>query len=323
MFRIFHYLDAVCKEQSFSRAAQRLYISQPALSITIKNFENEIGVQLFDRSNFPIQLTDVGVVYMEGVQRILAIEHELEVYIDDITELKSGKLILGAAHLFASHLIPRFIAQFSEKYPQLEIQLKEADMTTLQNLLLKGEVDIIVESAEFDDTIFNVVPLFEEQILLAVPLSDPINLSLRSCRLSLQDVLSNQHIGDSVPCVSFGAFSKRPFLILEKGHDMRSRLLQACRENGFEPQICMVINQLMTAYNMVEQQLAAAFVSDTVVKLCGKRENIAFYKIPQPVRNINLVYRKNRYATKAMQEFILFVTEACTLGLDSLLHNHK
>lgn len=319
MFRIFHYLDAVCKEQSFSKAAQRLYISQPSLSITIRNFENEIGIQLFDRSSFPIQLTDVGVVYMEGVQRILAIEHELEAYIDDITELKSGKLILGAAHLFASYLIPRFIAQFSEKYPQLEIQLKEADMFTLQNLLLKGEVDIIIESGEVDDALFKAVPLYKEQTLLAVPLSDPINLSLGSFRLSVQDVLSNRHIDESVPCVSFVAFSKRRFLILEKGHDMRNRLLQACRENGFEPQICMVINQLMTAYNMVEQQMAVSFVSDTIVKLCGKKENVAFYKIPQSVRNINLIYSKNRYATKAMQEFINFVTTISKCGIDSLL----
>ena len=75
----------------------------------------------------------------------------------------------------------------------------------------------------------------------------------------------------------------------------------------------------MTAYNMVEQQMAVSFVSDTIVKLCGKKENVAFYKIPQSVRNINLIYSKNRYATKAMQEFINFVTTISKCGIDSLL----
>ena len=83
MFRIFHYLDEVYREQSFSRAAQKLYLSQPSLSLTIKRYENEIGVQIFDRSTTPVKLTEAGEVVMEYIQRILATQRDMEAYLED------------------------------------------------------------------------------------------------------------------------------------------------------------------------------------------------------------------------------------------------
>lgn len=112
MFRILEYIYEVYREQSFSRAAQKLYLSQPSLSLTIKRYENEIGVQIFDRSTAPVKLTDAGEVVMEYIQRILATERDMQAYLDDYRELKTGNLTLGAAHMFSSYLLPHLIARF-------------------------------------------------------------------------------------------------------------------------------------------------------------------------------------------------------------------
>ena len=117
MFRTLQYLSEVHKEQSFSRAAEKLNISQPSLSLTIKKFEEQIGLQLFDRSTIPIRLTEAGKIYMEGVRQILAIENDLEVFLDDYDASRTGSLTVGTPHMFASYLLPNLIARFLQQFP--------------------------------------------------------------------------------------------------------------------------------------------------------------------------------------------------------------
>ena len=306
MFRALHYLNEVYKEQSFSRAAQKLYLSQPSLSLTIKNFEKEIGIQIFDRRTTPIQLTEAGKVYMEGIRRILAIENDLEAYLDDYKELKTGSLTLGAPHMFSSYLLPALIAQFLKRVPMVEIRLVEADFLTLQDMTLTGEIDLLIESNQFDETLFKTYPLFQEHVLLAVPCSDPINEQLKDYCLSMEDIRSDLHMGSNQPCISLRNFQKHQFLMMKKGNDMHSRVMRLFRSSGFEPQVIMFLNQLMTVYNMVNQQLGVSFVTDTIVKLSHAGKNVVFYKIDddQTTRHINLAHKLNRYVSRPMREFI-------------------
>ncbi len=306
MFRALHYLNEVYKAQSFSRAAQKLYLSQPSLSLTIKKFEQEIGIQIFDRSTAPIQLTEAGKIYMEGVQRILTIENDLEAYLDDYKELKTGSLTLGAPHMFSSYLLPAVIAQFLKQFPMVEIRLVEADFLTLHDMTLNGEIDLLIESHQFDETLFQSYPLFREHILLAVPFSDPVNKQLKNYCLSMEDICSDLHLDPDHPSISLRNFQNHRFLMLQKGFDMHSRAMRLFRSSGFEPQVFMFLNQLMTVYNMVNQQLGVSFVSDTVVKLSHSGKNIVFYKIDdeQTTRYITLAHKLNRYVSRPMREFI-------------------
>ncbi|MEL1136095.1 LysR family transcriptional regulator [Desulfitobacterium sp. THU1] len=315
MFRTLHYINEVNKEQSFSRAAQKLFLSQPSLSLTIIKFEREIGIQIFDRSTNPIQLTEAGKVYMEGIQQILAIENDLATYLDDYKELKTGSLTLGAPHMFSSYLLPALISQFSKSFPGVEIRLVETDFLTLQEMTLNGEIDLLIESNQFDETLFQSYPLFQEHVLLAVPLSDPINEELKDCCLSMQDIRSDLHMRPDWPCISLCSFHSHRFLMLKKGYDMHGRAMRLFRSSGFEPRVFMFLDQLMTVYNMVNQQLAVSFVTDTIVKLSNVGENVVFYKIDdeQTARHINLTHKLNRYVSRPMREFIRMM-ETISIG---------
>lgn len=311
MFRVFHYLNEICKEQNFSRAAKNLYLSQPSLSLTIKKFEQDIGIQIFDRSTTPLQLTEAGQVYMDGVRQILAIEKDLETYLDDYVELKTGTLILGAPNMFASYFLPVLISQFLKQFPMIDIQLVEADFSTLYDMTLNGEIDLLLESHPFDETLFKSYPIFREHVLLAVPCSDPINDSLMDYGLSMKDIRSDKHIDPDWPCIPLQHFRNHRFLMMKKGYDMHTRAMRLFHHSGFEPRIFMSLRQLMTAYNMVNQQLGVSFVTDTTVKLSHTGDNIIFYKLDdrENERYVNLTHKLNRYISRSMREFIQMMGE--------------
>lgn len=320
MFRALHYLNEVYKEQSFSRAAEKLYLSQPSLSLTIKKFERGIGIRIFDRSTSPIQLTEAGKVYMEGVRRILAIENELESYLDDYKELKTGALTLGAPHMFSSYLLPALISQFSKRFPMVEIRLVEADFLTLHDMTLSGEIDLLLESNQFDETLFQNYPLFQEHVLLAVPSSDPVNEQLREYCLNMEDIRSDHHMDSDRLSISLRNFQKHRFLMVKKGYDMHARAMRLCQKNGFEPQVFMFLDQLMTVYNMVNQQLGVSFVTDTTVKLSDTGKNVVFFKLDDELttRHINLTHKLNRYVSRPMREFIRMMTAISAGGITAV-----
>jgi len=311
LFRILHYLDEINREQSFSRAAQKLYLSQPSLSLTVKKFEQDIGIRIFDRSTSPIQLTEAGRVYMEEVRKILTVESDMDAFLDDYKEVRRGKLVLGAANLFSSCLMPALIAQFADRFPGISIELVEADYPTLYETALGGEVDLLIESQHFDDALFCSCPIFEEHILLAVPETDPVNESLGGYRMSLSDVRKDRHLRASQKAAPLSLFAGCRFLMMKKGYDMHARAMQMFQDSGIEPAVFMSLGQLMTAYNMVEQQLAAAFVTDTIVKLSDIGRHISYYRLEGEltVRPVNLAYKRNRYVSRAMREFIDMVRQ--------------
>ena len=320
MFRVLHYIDTVYKERSFSKAAQKLHLAQPSLSLTIKNFEQEIGIQIFDRSTTPIQLTEPGQIYLKGIQEILSIEKDLESYVDDYNELRKGELILGAAHLLASYLLPSLITRFLRKYPYIKIRIMEGDFPRLHEMVLEGEIDLLIEPHTFDPKLFDSEPLFEERILLAVPNQEPLNKKLTEYRLGFEDIRRDMHLRSDIHPVELANFQDCKFLMMGRGYDMRDRARQLCRDSGFEPVTSMELNQLMTAYSMVDQQLGVAFVSDTIVKLSNTGANISFYKLtgPSATRYINMAWKRNRYVSRSMDAFRNLMKEIVSSGIMSV-----
>ena len=119
MFSGMNYVYEVYKEQSFSKAAENLYISQPALSSMIKKIETKIGMPLFDRSTIPIQLTECGKKYIKTAEKIMDLENEFAYYVGNLQELKTGRLSVGGTYLFSSFIFPPSIDKFRRAYPHV------------------------------------------------------------------------------------------------------------------------------------------------------------------------------------------------------------
>lgn len=306
MFKSMKYVYEVYREQSFSKAAKNLYISQPALSAMVKKEEDEIGMPIFDRSTNPITLTEIGKAYIHAAEENMNIAQNFSNYLNDYAELKTGTLTLGGANFTTSCVYPGIISEYKKKYPQIEVRLTESGSVSLQQRTLAEEIDLIMDSCIFDNQLFQSYALFQGNVLLAVPASFPINKRLKKYQLTEADIHSKKHLEEDCPGVPLIQFQKEPFLLLTKGNDMHDRGLALCRNSGFTPLVSMYLDQLMTTYHMAMRGLGVAFVTDTLINMSFLRSDAVYYRIDDRLarRNIFIAHKKNRYVTKAMTAFV-------------------
>ena len=311
MFTWKKYVYEVYKERSFTKAAQNLYISQPSLSARIKKIEEIIGEPLFDRSTTPLQLTEVGKVYIEAAEEITQIEQRVENYINDLAGLKTGNLAVGESTLFAAYVVPSLITQFNQKFPDVHIQLIEGNTAELEEMLGSNALDFVIDNYHYDSILYNKELYCEENILLAVPKHFSVNEELKEYQLSYENIKSKKYLSRKYPAVPLGRFADLPFIMLTQGNDTRTRGDRLCRNVGFKPNIVLEFNQQSTAYMASSTQLGATFISDILVSQLPTFENLVYYKLDgeEAKRKVFFYYKTHKYKTRVMEEFIRMMHE--------------
>lgn len=310
MDNIFHrknLITTIAKEQSFSKAAQKLFIAQPSLSLMVKALEAELGTPLFDRSSKPIRLTEAGMEYVRAAEQIQEIEHAYSEYIVALNNLDTGSLRIGSNQLLSSLVLPRYVAGFMQNHPKIQISITDANSTTLENEISNGALDIVIDNSVLPEELFERHYLTSEHLLLAVPKHFPENSACMLNRLTYEDILGGRHINGADP-VSLDYFKETPFILMNRNNDTRKQTNTIFQEVGFTPKVLFEMDRLSTLYSYVEQGLAASLVSDTLVKnIRGiSQRNIHFYVLPTRYnhRNIYAYYKKNKFCTKAMSSFM-------------------
>ena len=305
------YVYEVYKERSFTKAAQNLYISQPSLSARIKKIEEIIGEPLFDRSTTPLQLTEVGKVYIEAAEEITQIEQRVENYINDLAGLKTGNLAVGASTLFAAYVVPSLITQFNQKFPDVHIQLIEGNTAELEEMLGSNALDFVIDNYHYDSILYNKELYCEENILLAVPKHFAVNEELGMYQLSYKNIKNKNYLNRKYPAVPLGRFADLPFIMLTQGNDTRTRGDRLCRNVGFKPNIVLEFNQQSTAYMASSTQLGATFISDILVSQLPTFENLVYYKLDgeEAKRKVFFYYKTHKYKTRVMEEFVRMMHE--------------
>lgn len=305
------YVYEVYKERSFTKAAQNLYISQPSLSARIKKIEEIIGEPLFDRSTTPLQLTEVGKVYIEAAEEITQIEQRVENYINDLAGLKTGNIAVGASTLFAAYVVPSLITQFNQKFPDVHIQLIEGNTAELEEMLGSNALDFVIDNYHYDSILYNKELYCEENILLAVPKHFAVNEELGMYQLSYKNIKNKNYLNQKYPAVPLGRFADLPFIMLTQGNDTRTRGDRLCRNVGFKPNIVLEFNQQSTAYMASSTQLGATFISDILVSQLPTFENLVYYKLDgeEAKRKVFFYYKTHKYKTRVMEEFVRMMHE--------------
>ncbi len=310
MFQGMHYVYEVYREMSFSKAAKNLFISQPSLSAAVKKAETQIGFPVFDRSTNPIRLTELGEEYIRSVENIMDVEKRFCNYVDDIRGLKSGAIAIGGTNLFASYVLPPLLSRFTEQYPLIHVNLVEATTAELEERLFAGFLDLLIDNQSVDASIYEKTFFCEEHLLLAVPSHFPSNERLKGYALSLSDVKNGRHLEASVPPVPLESFREDAFLLLKSGNDTRSRAEKLCRDCGhFTPRIKLEPEQQITAYNLSRYGMGISFNGDILIRHMPDDHRLIYYKLPYPdaVRNVNFYYKRNRYMTRVVVEFLKLV----------------
>ncbi|MCD8010347.1 MAG: LysR family transcriptional regulator [Lachnospiraceae bacterium] len=290
------YVYAVYQERSFSRAAQKLYISQPWLSSVVKKVEQEVKAPLFDRSTNPISLTEAGRYYIEQVEKVTAIEEDMRRYFAELHAKEGKELHIGSSMFFCTYVLPRLMDEFRALYPDITLTFSEGSTKSMVDKMLHGKVDFLLEAERIQDSQIESMAWASEEIVLAVPARFAINRELAEYCYSFDSLLKRNEPGRKKPAVPLQRFQDEPFLMLKQGNDIYERSAALCRKAGFEPRITMYLTQMMTAYYLTCEGSGVSFLRSTIPEYVTPTDSVVFYQLDDPlaIREIYLSYPRKK-----------------------------
>lgn len=311
MFSKYEYVYQVYKEGNFTRAAEKLFISQPSLSAAIKNIEKKVGAELFERTSSGVKPTEVGREYIAAAERIMSVEADFANKINDIYNLETGHITVGGTNYLSSYVLPEVINRFTSLHPKVDVELVEANSSTLNEMIRNERVDIIIDS--FDETINEYQGYFlaSERILLCVPEDRKINESLGKYRIYPDGIYNGIADIASVEKVPIEMFKDEKFILLKQGNDMYNRAMRVFERGGINPQVAFSVDQLNISYALVASGMGVCFATDTLFRYGKFRNNVVLYNVGEEdySRMLYVAHKKNKYCTKAMSEFIRVAKE--------------
>ena len=246
-FRQLQYILKVAQVGNITRAAEELYMTQPALSHFISKVEKEEGIKLFDRSTTPVTLTYAGERYVDTIRRIMELNQQLKEEIAEISTLQKGRLIIGIPPARAAELLPRVLPEYLRRYPGITVQTVEHNSRQLREDVRQGRVDfaILPKLDGFED--FRCETLFEEELFLVT----------QAGKLPATDWKQDES-GERV--VDLATLKDERFILLKNGHGMRNALDALFSYHGFKPQIAMETTNNETAYGLASTGMGVAVV---------------------------------------------------------------
>ncbi|MCK0140733.1 hydrogen peroxide-inducible genes activator [Aliiroseovarius sp. F47248L] len=275
------YFDALARHAHFGRAADACGISQPALSVQIKELEAMLGSPLVERGSRNIRLTSLGTAFLDRARKILVQVGELDDLARSATGPLAGQLRLGIIPTVAPYLLPQVMAALSTHMPTLELYPRESVTKSLIADLLDSRLDAAIVALPISEPALQEFALFKEDFVLVRPKSEtnkpvPSPKKLRDMRL----------------------------LLLEEGHCFRDQALSFCEMSTAKPRYLMEGSSLSTLVQMVGAGMGVTLIPEMALPLETRQAqvSIARFPPPSPARSIGMVWRKtNPLAEKLME----------------------
>ena len=309
MFREMEYVYAVYKERSFTKAAQKMYISQPSLSAMVKKAEKKIGLPLFDRSSLPLTLTPAGEYYIEQAEKIMKIQQETKEHFARVSRSRDKRIRMCGAAIYQAYVFPPIIAEFLSQYPDMEVSWVE-ERTGLVQKLLSNEIDIFPEVNNFFSKEVDGITWRDEELLLVAPVELPINETMKDYRFTPGEIRNGKHRQVGAQPVDISVFRDIEFILMDEENDTYQRSVAICHNAGFVPNcFAMKPAQMLTAYQLAAQVNRATFVSDTLVEHMDKNYQFYLYKLSDPLafRQQYLYFRREKELPMSVRLFRDFV----------------
>src|ERR1051325_9941891 len=269
--RQLRYFDALARHGHFGRAADACAISQPALSMQIKEMEEALGGVLLERNARQVSLTKCGEELAERVRDILRSVDELGDFARASRDLLAGRLRVGMIPTIAPYLLPKVIANLKRMHPELDIHVREALTAKLLEELAEGRLDTAIVALPVSEPSLTEVPLFAENFLLVRP-------------------------GEDVekPVPSIEKLRDMRLLLLEEGHCFRDQALAFCNMQSSPPRETLDASSLSTLVQMVSAGIGVTLIPEMAVAVETRSAavSVARLKNPQPSRTVGMVWRK-------------------------------
>lgn len=273
------YFEALAQHGHFGRAADACAISQPALSMQIRELEETLGTALFERSARSVRLTGFAEDFAQRVREILRAVDELEGLARASSNLMAGRLRMGVIPTIAPYLLPTIVRNLSQQHPELDIHIRETLTPKLLRELAEGRLDAAIVALPVSEPSLTEIALFSEEFMLIRPQSDaekpvPDAETLREMRL----------------------------LLLEEGHCFRDQALSFCNMPATQTRELLDGSSLSTLVQMVGAGLGVTLIPAMAVDVETRSADVALSRFasPRPSRTIGMVWRKTNPLAKQM-----------------------
>ncbi len=284
-------LKAIATEGSFKRAADSLYVSQPAVSLQVQNLERQMDVPLFDRGGRRAQMTEAGHLLLNYGEKILSLCQETCRAIEDLQNLQGGTLIVGASQTTGTYLLPRMIGRFRQIYPDVSVQLQVHSTRRTSWSVANGQVDLAIIGgevpAELQD-VLRVRPYADDELALIIPVDHPLA---------------------KVGTIQREDLYKLNFIALDSQSTIRKVIDQVLSRADLDPKrlkVEMELNSIEAIKNAVQSGLGAAFVSISAIEKELQMKVLHRAVIDNIVvrRTLAVIVNPSRYRSKAADAFV-------------------
>ncbi len=283
-------LRAIVREGSFKKAADSLYVTQPAVSLQIQNLEKQLEVTIFDRGGRKAQLTEAGELLLNYCERILTNCQEACRALDDLNKLKGGSLIVGASQTTGTYLMPRMIGIFRQKYPDVSVQLQVHSTRRTGWSVANGQIDLAIIGGELPtdlQELLQVTPYATDELALVLPTKHPLSKLLE---LTKEDLY------------------RLGFICLDSQSTTRKMVDKLLANSGLDVQRLrteMELNSLEAIKNAVQSGLGAAFLPVVSIEreLQAGTVHKAVVTDLQVRRQLKFISHPSRYSSRAAEAF--------------------
>jgi DNA-binding transcriptional LysR family regulator len=280
----------VSSNNSFSRAAEALQLTQPSITARIQALERELGEELFERGGRGVRLTDAGRVFLPYVERILQHLQEARDAVEEVRNVQLGSLRLGSAITVSTYVLPTILNKFCGDFPRVDVVIRTGRSEQVLNMLLTDEVQVgILRMLTHPDT--ESINLYDDEtILVAYP----------------------DHEFAARGQAEIAEVAREPIVLFDRGSSYYSLIHDLFRKANVIPNVAMELDSLEATKRMVEEGLGIAMVPEVTVKRELKEGLLVRVDITdvEPIRRpISLYYRRNRKRSRAVQAFVDTLTE--------------
>lgn len=303
------YVRMIWEKKSFSAAATSMFVSQPALSTTVKKLEDELGFKIFDRSTTPISLTLRGQIYMDYLNEIYEHENTLKQRLRAVDDLSYGSLTIGGRMYSAYYILPVICGEFYRRYPGIHITV---DMDVSPEKIKSKAVNLMLSFSP-DNENLEAIPLLEERLIVAIHKEHPSAKKLAEYALTHQQIVSHS-IPSDMEISDFSIFSDIPFIKTGKGSDSDKRLSQIMKDCKASPYVVVNAKTFDMRYRMMQEGIGAVFVSDLFISEFLKDSKDIYYfalQTPLAYRTLYILCEQNHNKNQILDKFIATAIECC------------
>lgn len=291
--RQLEYFQMASRLKNITRAAERLRVSQPNITVAIKKLEAELGIQLFDRSQKQLSLTPEGAVFLNRVEQALRNIQDAVLEVNDYKQLQKGTIKIGIPSMIGAYLFPKIFSSFQRRYSHLDIYLYEEGSMAIREQIERDELDFGIVIITDASPNLQLLPMSNNQLMACLP-------------------PTHQLAGEK--SVSIESLENSDLIMLKEGSYLRHLVFQKLKAANISPNIVLETNQIETIKGLVASEVGIAFLLDFIA---SDTPDIKALPLSEPIYvDVGLAWKKDRYISRAAQSFIDFCKSTLTLQKD-------